>query len=58
MVRENCFESVVSDLKKKLFMCPQNNFKKSAKTKKNYKKKHVKTFIVFGRFWKQNKFFW
>ena len=55
MVRENWDESVVSGLKKKMRMCPQNYFlKKSSKTKKTKKLKTMKTFTIFGGFWWQN----
>ena len=42
LFRENCFENVVSNLKKNVLCVHKTTFRKSAKTKKNRKKKTVK----------------
>ena len=56
--RDNCFESVVSDLKEKLaYVSTKLLLEKSVKTKKN-EKKTMKTFTIFGGFWGHNYFFW
>ena len=40
LFRENCFENVVSDLKKNVLCVHTTTFRKIAKTKKKQKKKH------------------
>ena len=57
ILRENCFEIVVSEVNKKWFKSPQNYFQKKVQ-KLIKKKKAMKTFKIFGGFWGQNYFFW
>ena len=56
LFRENGFENVVSDLKKKMvYLSLKILLEKSSKTRKNKnKKKTMKTFTIFGGFWGQN----
>ena len=51
---ENCFENVVSDLKKNGLCVHKTTFRKSAETKKNKNKKTMKMCTIFGGFWGHN----
>ena len=55
LFRENCFENVVSDVKKNGLCVHKTTFRKKCKNKiKLNLKKTMKTLKIFGGFWGQN----